>query len=64
MRYFDDQVLARQLYLAGDRFTMPDITAFAGMTFADLAEIEVPADLARLRTWRARVAGRPSIVHA
>src|SRR5262245_13757332 len=63
MRYLD-QVLACQPYLASDRFTMPDITAFAGLVFADLAEIEVPADLARLRTWRARVAERPSIAHA
>jgi glutathione S-transferase len=42
-----------QPYLAGERFTMADITG-----------IEVPADLVRLKAWRARVAERPSVAHA
>jgi len=63
MRYLD-QVLAPQPYLAGERFTMADITAFAGLAYADIASIEVPADLVRLKTWRARVAERPSVAHA
>ena len=63
MRYFDE-VLARHPYIAGERFTMPDITAFAGLLFADIAQVEIPSDLARLKSWRARVAGRPSVVQA
>jgi glutathione S-transferase len=63
MRYLD-QVLAPQPYLAGERFTMADITAFAGLAYADIASIEVPADLVRLKAWRARVAERPSVAHA
>ena len=43
---------------------MLDITAFAGLAFADFAKIEVPADLVRLRAWRGRVAERPSVAHA
>ena len=63
MRYLDG-VLGKQSYLAGERFTVADITAFAGLAFAAFAEIDVPADLTNLRAWRARVAQRPSIAHA
>ena len=63
MRYLD-QVLVRQPYLVGERFTMADITAFAGLAYADIARIEVPDDLVRLKAWRARVAERPSVAHA
>ena len=63
MRYLDE-VLVGQPYLAGERFTMPDITAFAGLAFADFAEIEIPEDLVRLKAWRARIAERPSVAPA
>ncbi|MGB6399338.1 MAG: glutathione S-transferase [Bradyrhizobium sp.] len=63
MRYLDG-VLAKQAYLAGDRFTMADITAFAGLIFADFAKIDVPADLSNLRSWRSCVAARPSVKRA
>lgn len=62
MRYLDG-VLGKQPYLAGERFTMPDITAFAGLVFADFAKIDVPVDLENLRAWRSRVAQRPSVAH-
>lgn len=60
MRYLDD-VLAKQPYLAGDAFTMADITAFAGLAFADFAKVAIPDGLANLAAWRDRVAARPSI---
>jgi glutathione S-transferase len=60
MRYLDG-VLAERAYLAGDRFTMADITAFAGLIFADFARIEIPAELTNLISWRGRVAARPSV---
>ena len=60
MRYLDG-VLANRAFLAGDRFTMADITAFAGLIFADFAKIDIPSDLTRLKAWRARVAERPSV---
>jgi glutathione S-transferase len=63
MRYLD-QVLSKQPYLAGERFSAADITAFAGLAFADIAKIDIPADLANLTVWRARVAQRPSIAQA
>lgn len=63
MRYLDG-VLDRQPYLAGDTFSMADITAFAGLAFADFANIAIPIDLRNLKSWRDRVAARPSVQHA
>jgi glutathione S-transferase len=63
MRYLD-QVLAAQPFLAGNHFTMADITAFAGLVYAVIAKIEVPGDLNNLKFWHQRVASRPSIAHA
>jgi glutathione S-transferase len=63
LRYLDT-VLAKQPYLAGARFSVADITAFVGLTFADFAKVPVPAGLDHLSAWRARVAERPSIAHA
>lgn len=60
MKYLDG-VLAKQPYLAGDRFSMADITAFAGLAFADFAKVDIPAGLNHLKAWRARVAERPSV---
>ena len=63
MRYLD-QVLTAQPFLAGDRFTVVDITAFAGLLFAAFGKIEIPAELDRLASWRERIASRASIMRA
>ncbi|SCZ67751.1 glutathione S-transferase family protein [Epibacterium ulvae] len=60
MRYLDG-LLADRPYLAGENFSMADITAFAGLGFAGFASIDVPEDCANLKDWQARVAARPSI---
>ena len=60
MKYFDE-LLATQGYLAGDAFSMADITLFAGLMFADAAGLGVPEDHASLRKWRAHVADLPSV---
>lgn len=60
MRYLD-KVLADQPYIAGDDFSVADITAFAGLAFAGFAKIDVPADCANLNAWHQKVAQRPSI---
>lgn len=63
MRYLDG-VLGRQPYLAGEHFSMADITAFAGLAFADFAKIDVPDELANLKGWRTRIAERRSVASA
>jgi len=40
---------------------MTAITLFAGLGFADFAQIEIPADGKSLLAWRERVAARPSV---
>lgn len=60
MRQFDT-VLGSQPYLAGNQFSMADITAFAGLAFADFAKVDIPEELTNLNEWRARVAARPAI---
>lgn len=60
MAYFND-VLAENDYLAGDTFSVADITAFAGLAFADFAKVDIPDSLTHLTAWREKVAQRPSI---
>jgi len=60
MVYLDD-VLADNSFLAGEQFSMADITAFAGLAFADFAKVKIPESLSNLNAWRAKVASRPSI---
>ncbi|MDT8990072.1 glutathione S-transferase family protein [Curvibacter sp. APW13] len=60
-RWFDQQ-LQRQPWIAGDRFTIADITAFCALEFARGLLKLVPRDhgLLALQGWRDRVAERPS----
>lgn len=56
-----DAELQRQPWIAGDRFTIADITAFCALEFARLMRFK-PGDegLNALQAWRDRVAERPS----
>lgn len=60
MKYFNE-VLASQPYVAGEKFSMADITVFAGLMFADVAGLAVPDDYTALLAWRAKVAELPSV---
>jgi glutathione S-transferase len=57
-----DQLLQTQKWMAGDRFTIADITAFCGLEFARGLAKFVPgeAGLHALQEWRDRMATRPS----
>ena len=57
---FLDAHLADHRYLAGEDFSIADITAMVGVDFMKPARIDVPAEAANLRRWHAEVAGRPS----
>lgn len=57
-----DQLLQQQEWMAGERFTIADITAFCALEFARGLLKFVPADggLHALQAWRDRVNARPS----
>ncbi len=54
MPYFDG-LLARQPFVAGPEFSMPDITLFASLAFADGIGLPIAPELAALAAWRNRV---------
>lgn len=60
MRYFD-ALLKHQPFVAGETFSMADITVLAGMIFASLVKLDVPDDCEALREWHARMQQRPSV---
>jgi glutathione S-transferase len=60
MAYFNS-VLENNEYIAGDAFSMADITAYTGLGFADFAKIQIPASCTNLLAWRERMASRPSM---
>ncbi|MBD8679486.1 glutathione S-transferase N-terminal domain-containing protein [Sphingomonas sp. CFBP 13720] len=60
MPFFND-LLAKQPFLAGDGFSMPDITLFAGLMFAELVGLPIAPELSALHTWRSKVADLPAV---
>ncbi len=60
MHYFD-AILATQPFVAGDTFSMADITVIGGLIFTGLLNVPVPASCGALQTWYARMQERPSV---
>ncbi|WP_099866769.1 glutathione S-transferase family protein [Pararhizobium haloflavum] len=56
-----DGELAERDYIAGDRFTIADITGIVGISFMKPAKIELPAHLQNVRRWHEAVSARPSV---
>lgn len=61
-RFFDhlDIQLAGHRHVAGDAFTIADITAFVTIEFVKRVEIEMPENCRNLARWHAEVGARPS----
>jgi len=59
MRFLDSE-LAERAFVAGDDYTVADITAMIAMDFTKPARIAVPDDLAHLKRWYGEVKSRPS----
>jgi glutathione S-transferase len=57
---FLDNELSKRPFVAGDAFTIADITAFVAVDFARPARIKFPDELTHLARWRADIAARPS----
>jgi len=60
MRYFDD-VLKQHPFVAGEAFSMADITVIGGLIFAAIVKLQVPAEYDALRSWCASMLKRPSV---
>jgi glutathione S-transferase len=55
-----DAELARHPFVAGDNYTVADITALCAIDFMKPARVAVPDDLVNVKRWHAEVASRPS----
>ncbi len=55
-----DGQLAENKYVAGDSYSIADISAMVLVDFAAWIKISIPNDAQYLRRWYERVAGRPS----
>lgn len=60
MGYFDS-VLRGQPFVAGDVFSMADITLIGGLIFAGLLDVSLPTECATLAAWYAKMQARPSV---
>lgn len=56
-----DQRLTDSQYIAGDHFTIADITAVVTIDFAKRADMEVPETKARIHRWYQQVSARSSM---
>ena len=56
---FLDSELGGRPYIAGEQFTVADITALAAVDFMKLSKLVIPDDLGNVRRWREAVSARP-----
>jgi glutathione S-transferase len=55
-----DEELANRRFIAGDRFTIADITALCGVDFGRVSKIRIQPEQKHLARWREEVSARPS----
>lgn len=55
-----DRELAGRAFVAGDRYTIADITALCAIDFGRVSKIRIAPELANLTRWHAAVSARPS----
>jgi glutathione S-transferase len=55
-----DRELKDRRYVAGDQFTVADITGLVSVDFLKPAKLAVPEDLGNLKRWHGEVSARPS----
>jgi glutathione S-transferase len=57
---FLDRELVNRGYIAGDQYTVADITALIAVDFMRVSRLAVPDELVNVRRWHTSVSGRPS----
>ena len=55
-----DSELANREFIAGDRYTVADITALVAVDFMKPARLAMPEEAANVKRWHAEVSARPS----
>ena len=55
-----DHELKDRPFIAGERFSVADITGLVALDFTKVARIALPEELVNLRRWRSELAARPS----
>ncbi len=55
-----DGELAKRAFIAGDRYTVTDITALVALDLMKPAKLTVPDELANVKRWYAEINARPS----
>lgn len=60
MKWLDGEVAGRT-YIAGERFTVADITAVSAFDLAKIVKIRIPEELSNLTKWYETVSARPSV---
>lgn len=59
LRFLDGELRGRP-FIAGDDYTVADITALVAVDFMRVSKLAVPDELANVRRWHAAVSARPS----
>ena len=62
-RFFEkiDQRLSECRYVAGDRFSIADISLFCALEFGRALELSIPNAFCNLNRWHAEISSRPSV---
>jgi glutathione S-transferase len=55
-----DRQLADRRYVAGDRYSVADITGLVAMDFMKPAKLVPPEELTNIKRWHAELSARPS----
>jgi glutathione S-transferase len=55
-----DRHLSGSRFIAGDRFSIADITGLVGVDFLKPAKLALPEEMTHVKRWHAEVAARPS----
>jgi glutathione S-transferase len=55
-----DEALGDRPFIAGERFSVADITGLVALDFTKAARIAIPDELAHLKRWRDALSARPS----
>jgi glutathione S-transferase len=59
LRFLDGELASRR-FVAGDAYTIADITALVAADFTSFARMDVPGDLSHFARWRDEASARPS----